>query len=121
MLSRQDNETLTLTGPDTPMGRLMRRFWIPVLLSEELPEPDCPPKKIKVLNEDLLAFRDTKGQVGLIDPICPHRGANLYYGRNEECGIRCVFHGLKFDVHGNCIDIPIAPAGTNRERVKIKA
>ena len=121
MLSRHDNETLTQTGPNTPMGQLMRRFWIPVLLSEELPEPDCPPKKVKVLNEDLLAFRDTKGRLGLIDPVCPHRGANLYYGRNEECGIRCVFHGLKFDIHGNCVDIPIAPAGTNRQRVKIKA
>ncbi|TAL74399.1 MAG: hypothetical protein EPN79_00540 [Burkholderiaceae bacterium] len=104
MLNREDNELLTRTGADTPMGQLVRRFWIPVLLSAELAEPDCPPKKVKVMGEDLLAFRDTTGRVGLVEPTCPHRGANLYFGRNEECGLRCVFHGLKFDVDGNCVD-----------------
>lgn len=121
MLSREDNVLLTHAGPDTPMGQYMRRFWMPVLLSRELPEPDCPPKKVKVMNEDLLAFRDSEGRVGLVDPVCPHRGANLFYGRNEKCGLRCVFHGLKFDVNGQCVDIPIAPEGTNRERLRIKA
>ncbi len=121
MLSEQDNELLTRSGSSTPMGRLLRRFWMPVLLSAELPQPDCPPKKVKVLGEDLLAFRDTKGRIGLVDPVCPHRGASLYYGRNEECGLRCVFHGLKFDVEGNCVDIPIAPKGTNEDRMRIKA
>lgn len=121
MLSQEDNDLLTHSGPATPMGQYLRRFWMPVLLSRELPEPDCPPKKVTVLGEDLLAFRDTQGRIGLVDPVCPHRGANLYYGRNEECGLRCVFHGLKFDVHGHCVDIPIAPAGTNRERLRIKA
>lgn len=121
MLSKEDNQLLTHTGAETPMGQLMRRFWMPVLLAAELPEPDCPPKKIRILGEDLLAFRDTRGRVGLVEPYCPHRGANLYYGRNEECGLRCVFHGLKFDVFGNCVDIPIAPKDTNKDRVRIKA
>ncbi|VCU71764.1 Phthalate 4,5-dioxygenase oxygenase subunit [Pigmentiphaga humi] len=121
MLSIEDNHLLTRAGPATPMGQLVRRFWVPVLLSRELPEPDCPPKRLTVMGEDLLAFRDTDGRVGLIDPVCPHRGANLYYGRNEAHGIRCVFHGLKFDVHGACVDIPIAPPGTDRERLRIKA
>lgn len=121
MLSQEDNELLTRSGPGTPMGQYMRRFWMPALLSHELPEPDCPPKKVKLLGEDLLAFRDSRGRIGLVDPVCPHRGASLYYGRNEACGLRCVFHGLKFDVEGHCVDIPIAPAGTNRERLRIKA
>lgn len=122
MLSRQDNELLTLTGPGTSMGGLFRRYWMPVLLSRELPEPDCPPKKVKVLGEDLLAFRDTQGKVGLVDPVCPHRGANLYYGRNENCGLRCVFHGWKFDTSGQCVDIPTAPADSGaKDRIRIKA
>lgn len=103
------------------MGAFLRRFWLPVLLSSELPEPDGPPKKLRVMGEDLLAFRDTQHRVGLIDPVCPHRGANLYYGRNEESGIRCAFHGLKFDVNGNCVDIPIAPADTNKAKLGINA
>lgn len=121
MLSREDNRLLTETGPGTPMGNLVRRFWVPVLLFRELPEPDCPPKKLTVMGEDLLAFRDTEGRVGLIDPVCPHRGANLYFGRNEAGGIRCVFHGLKFDVHGACLDIPIAPPDADKSRMRIKA
>lgn len=121
MLNTEDNDLLTQTGPGTAMGKFMRCFWQPVLLSRELPEPDGPPMKLKVLGEDLLAFRDTRGRVGLVDPVCPHRGANLYYGRNEACGLRCVFHGLKFDVDGQCVDIPIAPANTKKERLNIKA
>lgn len=121
MLNKEDNHLLTSTQPSTGMGHYFRRFWQPVLLSRELPEPDCAPKKVKVLNEDLLAFRDTEGLVGLIDPICPHRGASLYYGRNEEAGIRCVFHGLKFDRQGKCVDIPIAAPGTCKEKLNIKS
>ena len=109
MLSKADNEFLTRSGTGTPMGELLRRFWMPALLSEELPERDGPPKKIKILGEDLLAFRDSNGRVGIVEPHCPHRGANLYYGRNEECGIRCAFHGWKFDVDGNCVDLPTSP------------
>lgn len=110
MLTHAQNEMLTRTGPGTPMGALFRRFWTPVLLSRELPEPDCPPVRVKILGEDLLAFRDTSGAVGLIEPRCPHRGANLFFGRNEEGGIRCVFHGWKFDVHGKCLEIPTMPS-----------
>lgn len=121
MLSKEDNERLTRTGAATSMGEVVRRFWVPVLLSRELPEPDCAPKRVTVMGEKLLAFRDTEGRIGLVDPVCPHRGADLYLGRNEECGLRCVFHGLKFDVNGKCVDIPIAPASTKRDRMNIKA
>jgi phenylpropionate dioxygenase-like ring-hydroxylating dioxygenase large terminal subunit len=113
MLSREDNELLTHSGTGTPMGELLRRFWMPALLSAELPERDGPPKKIKILGEDLLAFRDTNGRIGVVEPHCPHRGANLYYGRNEECGIRCAFHGWKFDVEGKCLDLPTSPPESN--------
>ena len=91
------------------MGDLMRRFWIPALLSEELPERDAPPRRIRVLGEDLLAFRVSDGRVGIVEPHCPHRGAGLYFGRNEDCGLRCVYHGWKFDVDGNCVDLPTSP------------
>jgi phthalate 4,5-dioxygenase oxygenase subunit len=84
------------------MVELLRRFWIPVLLSEELPEADGPPKKVVVMGEELLAFRDSCGVVGVIDQYCPHRGANLWLGRNEECGTRCFYHGWKFDTDGRC-------------------
>ncbi|WP_245150584.1 Rieske 2Fe-2S domain-containing protein [Pollutimonas harenae] len=104
------------------MGQLLRRFWMPILLSEELPEPGCPQKKVKILGEDLLAFRDSDGRLGLVHPVCPHRGANLYYGRNEEGGLRCVFHGWKFDVEGNCVDMPTAPCNSPyKDRMKITA
>ena len=84
MLSVEDNELVTNTNKGTPMGELFRRFWIPVALSEELPGPDCVPVKLKILNEDLIAFRDSEGRVGLIDAFCPHRGAPMFFGRNEE-------------------------------------
>ena len=107
MLSIEDNAMLTRTSAGTPMGDLFRRFWIPVLLAEQLPEPDGPQVRVKVMGEALLAFRDTEGRIGLIEPRCPHRGANLFFGRNEKGGIRCAFHGWKFDVGGHCVDIPI--------------
>jgi phthalate 4,5-dioxygenase oxygenase subunit len=106
MLSAEDNELLTRTGKGTPMGELFRRFWMPVLLSRELPEADGPPLRVKVMGEDLLAFRDTSGRVGLVEPACSHRGANLFFGRNEDCGLRCAYHGWKFDVEGHCVEIP---------------
>ena len=109
MLSQADNEFLTRSGMGTPMGELLRRFWMPALLSAELPERDGPPKKIRIMGEDLLAFRASDGRVGIVEPHCPHRGANLYYGRNEQCGLRCAFHGWKFDVEGNCVDLPTSP------------
>ena len=98
MLTRQDNELITRTGPGTPMGEYLRRFWIPALLSREIPEPDCPPVRVKVMSEELVAFRDTNGDVGLLDNYCPHRRASLFFGRNEESGLRCVYHGWKYDV-----------------------
>ena len=104
MLSREDNEILTRVGPGTPMGDLLRRYWIPACLSSEIVEPDGPPARVRLLGEDLVAFRDTAGRVGLIEEQCPHRGASLFYGRNEECGLRCTYHGWKFDVTGQCVD-----------------
>src|SRR5262250_310172 len=110
MISKEENELLCRTGPGTPMGELFRRFWLPVALSRELPKPDCPPVRLQVLSEDLIAFRDTTGQVGLLGRYCPHRGASLFFGRNEEGGLRCVYHGWKFDVDGKCVDMPSVPA-----------
>lgn len=122
MLRAEDNKFLTESGSGTGMGELLRRFWIPVLLSEELPEPDGEPKKIIVLGEELPAFRDTRGVVGIIDQYCPHRGANLWLGRNEECGIRCVYHGWKFDTDGRCVDMPTSYPDLNaKDLIRIKS
>ena len=122
MLTAEENEMLTRSARGTPGGEFFRRFWLPVALSKELPEPDCPPVRVKMLGENLLAFRDTTGKVGLVEPRCPHRGADLYYGRNEECGLRCVYHGWKFDADGNCLEIPNAPPDSKyKERVRIVA
>ena len=122
MLSREENELLTKTGPGTPMGEMMRRYWIPALLSEEVAEPDCEPKHIKLLGEDLVAFRDSSGRIGLLDEYCPHRGVSLSYGRNEEGGLRCIYHGWKMDVEGNILETPAEPSSSNfKERIKHKA
>jgi len=104
MVTKLENERLTRVGPGTPMGETMRRYWMPALLSWELPEPDCPPVRVKLLGEELVAFRTTDGRIGLIEEFCPHRRASLWLGRNEENGLRCVYHGWKFDVTGQCVD-----------------
>jgi nitrite reductase/ring-hydroxylating ferredoxin subunit len=118
VLSKEEYELLTRVGPGTPMGELLRRHWAPALLSWELPEPDCPPVRISLLGEPLVAFRDSTGQVGLLAEHCAHRGASLYFGRNEECGLRCVYHGWKYDVHGNCVDMPNEPPESSfKERI----
>jgi phthalate 4,5-dioxygenase len=109
MLRKEQNHLLTHTGPGTPMGQLFRSYWIPALLSEELAKNDCPPVRVKLLSERLLAFRDTRGRYGLIDEFCAHRGVSLWFGRNEECGIRCAYHGWKYDVTGQCLDVPSEP------------
>jgi phthalate 4,5-dioxygenase oxygenase subunit len=109
MLSREENELLTQTGSGTPTGNYFRRFWLPALLPTEVPSPDSPPVRVRLLGEDLIAFRDTNGQVGILDEFCPHRRASLFWGRNEECGLRCVYHGWKFDVNGVCMDMPNEP------------
>jgi phthalate 4,5-dioxygenase len=109
MLRAADNDLLTRTDAGTGMGELFRRFWIPALLSQELPEPDCPPVRVRIMGEHLLAFRDTEGRIGLIEPQCAHRRANLFWGRNEQGGIRCAFHGWKYDVNGHCLEMPTVP------------
>jgi phenylpropionate dioxygenase-like ring-hydroxylating dioxygenase large terminal subunit len=122
MLTKEENELLTRVGPGTPMGEVMRRYWIPALLASELPASDCPPVRVKLLGEELVAFRDTEGRVGLLDEYCPHRLASLFLGRNEESGIRCVFHGWKFDVEGNCVDMPNEPLESRfKEKVHLKS
>src|SRR5882672_10922729 len=98
MLKQEDNELITRVGRGTPMGNLMREYWVPALLSSELPSPDCDPVRVLLLGEKLIAFRDSAGKVGLLENNCPHRGASLFFGRNEESGMRCVYHGWKFDV-----------------------
>src|SRR6266480_2353969 len=113
MLNKEDNELLTRVGPGTPMGNLIRQYWIPAMMSAELPSPDCPPVRIRILSENLIAFRTTSGDVGVVANSCPHRGASLFFGRNEEDGLRCVYHGWKFDVHGTCVDMPSEPAESN--------
>src|SRR5437588_8352207 len=122
MLTREDNELITNTNPGTPMGDLFRRFWLPVALSEELPGPDCVPQRVRILGEDLIAIRDTSGRPGLFDAYCPHRGAPMFFGRNEEDGLRCVYHGWKFDVSGACVDMPSEPAESNfKNKVRTRA
>src|SRR5712691_7004116 len=120
MLTKDDNELLTRVGPGTPMGNLMREYWLPAMMSSELPTPDCPPIRIRLLGENLIAFRTTSGQIGVVANACPHRGASLFFGRNEEEGLRCVYHGWKYDVTGQCIDMPSEPAESNF-KTKIRA
>lgn len=118
----QQLDLITHTGPDTPMGSLMRRYWIPFLLSEELPEADCPPVRVKLLSEELIAFRDTQGRLGLIDRYCAHRGVSLWFGRNEESGLRCPYHGWKYDVNGECVELPSEPPGSELcKQMKLKS
>ena len=122
MLSAADNELLTRTGAGTAMGEYFRRHWLPVALSRELPAPDCAPIRVRMLGEDLIAFRATDGRVGLVEPGCAHRGANLFFGRNEEGGLRCIYHGWKYDVDGRCIEMPNVPAdAAYHGKISIKA
>jgi phthalate 4,5-dioxygenase oxygenase subunit len=106
MLSREDNEALTRIGPGTLMGDLMRAYWMPALLSAELPDRDGTPVRVRLMGEKLVAFRDSEGRIGLLEESCPHRGASLALAVNEECGLRCLYHGWKFDVDGTCVDQP---------------
>ena len=122
MLSTQDNDRVSRVGPGTPMGALMREYWLPALLSSELPQADSDPVRIRLLGENLIAFRQTDGTVGLVQNACPHRRASLFYGRNEENGLRCVYHGWKFDVDGRCVDMPSEPAESNfKDKIRITA
>src|SRR5215467_4640714 len=127
MLSQQENEMLTRVGRGTPMGELMRRYWIPAAYSHQIAKPDGPPIRVRLMGENLVLFRDTENRIGLIDERCPHRTASMFYGRNEESGLRCVYHGIKFDVDGNCVDIPCVPQASDVQmrnllsQLKIKA
>jgi phthalate 4,5-dioxygenase len=121
MTSREENQFLTQTGPGTPMGELLRRYWIPAMTADELPEPDCPPVRIKLLSEPLIAFRDTQGRVGIIDEFCAHRGASLWFGRNEESGLRCPYHGWKYDVTGQCVEVPSEEGTGFCNAIKLKS
>ena len=121
-MKAEHNELLTRTGPGTSMGELFRRYWLPVLLSWELPDPDCPPVRVRCLSERMIAFRDSAGRLGLVDEFCAHRGVSLYFGRNEESGIRCAYHGWKYDVNGQCMDVPSEPAESGFcKKIKLKS
>ncbi|WP_052710760.1 Rieske 2Fe-2S domain-containing protein [Pseudofrankia sp. DC12] len=123
MLRGEANEELSRVGKGTPMGELFRRFWLPALLTSEVEAPDGPPVRLRILGEDLVAFRDSSGRVGLVSAYCSHRLAPLFFGRNEDGGIRCVYHGWKFDAEGRCLETPNVPAGAPdiRDRVGITA
>ncbi|MGA2394868.1 MAG: Rieske 2Fe-2S domain-containing protein [Candidatus Lustribacter sp.] len=121
MLAQADNDIITRVTPGTPMGDLLRRYWIPFLFSNEV-VTDGAPERVRLLGEDLLAFRDSDGRIGLIEEQCPHRCASLYFGRNEDCGIRCLYHGWKFDRNGTCVDLPSEPPeSTFRDKIRITA
>ena len=118
-MTPEDHKLLSETGKGTAMGELLRRFWMPAVLSRELPEADGAPVRVRLLGEDLVAFRDTKGRVGLLREHCSHRGASLFYGRNGECGLRCWYHGWKYDLDGNCVDMPnVLPGQDFKHRIK---
>ena len=112
MLTQEENELLCRVEGDAPMGQIMRRHWLPACLIEEVEEPDCDPVKVRLCGTDLVVFRDTNGKLGVLDELCPHRRASLVFGRNEECGIRCLYHGWKFDVDGNAMELASEPAET---------
>jgi len=120
MLTQEQNERLTRVGPGTPMGELMRRYWHPVAIEAELIEHAT--KRVRILGESLTLFKDKRGGYGLIAERCPHRLVNLATGIPEEDGLRCMYHGWKFDASGRCIEQPAEPAGsTFMDKVRVKA
>jgi phthalate 4,5-dioxygenase oxygenase subunit len=121
MLTREENELLCRVGPETPMGKMMRRYWIPAALSTEL-EAGGAPRRTRLLGEDLVAFRSPDGTVGVLDENCPHRGASLVLARNEDCGLRCIYHGWKMAADGQIVDMPSEPADSSfAERILARA
>ena len=121
-MTPQDNELLCRVEGDAPMGQIMRRHWMPACMIEEVAEADGKPLRVRLLGEDLAVFRDTNGRIGILDDHCPHRGASLSLGRNEECGLRCLYHGWKMDVEGNVLEMSSEPAASKLvERVKHKS
>jgi phthalate 4,5-dioxygenase len=122
MLTLEQNELLTRTNAGTAMGDLFRRYWLPALLARELPAPDCPPVRLQLLGERMIAIRDSDGRLGAMDEFCAHRGVSLWFGRNEEKGLRCPYHGWKYDVTGQCVEIPSEPEDSHYcSRVKLKS
>jgi phthalate 4,5-dioxygenase len=122
MLSQEENDLLCRVEGAAPMGQIMRRHWLPACLSEEVAEPDGTPVRSRLVGQDLVVFRDTRGRLGILDEQCPHRRASLAFGRNEECGLRCLYHGWKFDVDGNVLDMACEPDGSRlKETVRHKA
>lgn len=122
MLSARDNERLTAVGPGTPMGKMMREYWIPVLMSSEVKDHTSDPVRVMVLGETFVAYRDHEGRIGLIQENCPHRGASLFFARNEPGGLRCLYHGWKFSIDGKCVDMPNEPAESDfKQRIQARA
>src|SRR5947199_8192998 len=116
MLKAEVNELLTQTAAGTPTGELFRHYWLPALHVAELPANDCPPVRVKILSERLIAFRDSEGRYGLIDEFCAHRGLSPCFGRVEDCGLRCPYHGWTYDVTGQCVDGPPEPENSSFSR-----
>jgi phthalate 4,5-dioxygenase oxygenase subunit len=122
MMTQEENDLLCRVEGDAPMGQIMRRHWIAACLSEEVAEADGKPIKVRLLGEDLVVFRDSKGRIGVLDEYCSHRRASLVFARNEECGLRCLYHGWKFDVDGNIVEMASEPANSLiPDRVKHKS
>ena len=122
MLTKEQNELLCRVEGAAPMGQIMRRHWLPVCLSEEVAVCDGTPVRARLLGEDLVVFKNSEGKIGVLDERCPHRGASLVFGRNEECGLRCLYHGWKFDVDGRCLDMSSEPEGAAiRQAMRTKA
>jgi phenylpropionate dioxygenase-like ring-hydroxylating dioxygenase large terminal subunit len=121
MLKKEVNDFITQTNPKTPMGELFRRYWLPILLSEQLQGLDCAPVNVEILGEKLIAFRDSDDQLGLIDEFCAHRGVSLWFGRNEMSGIRCPYHGWKYNVGGECVDVPSEEGVEFKNKVSLKS
>jgi phthalate 4,5-dioxygenase oxygenase subunit len=122
MLTKEQSDQLVRTGPGTLMGDLFRRYWIPALHAWEIAERDSAPVRVQLLGEKLVAFRDSEGRIGVIDEFCAHRGVSLWFGRNEECGLRCPYHGWKYDVNGQCVDLPSEKEESGmRQKIKLKA
>ena len=121
-MTPEQNDILCRVENEAPMGKLMRQHWMPACMSEEVAEPDCTPLRVRLLGENMVVFRDTEGRVGALAEACPHRGASLAFGRNEECGLRCLYHGWKFDVHGNAVDMSSEPVDAQiRSTMKTRA